>query len=547
MTDDGDFATSGDRASEGFPSLWLTLVLTAAAGGMGWGIRGQYGHETGAMIAGVLVALVIGLLFCARQSSLFTARMVALTAVGISFGGSMTYGQTVGLTHDAELHGNWEALRWGMLGLFVIGAIWIGFAGVLLGAALGGKRYGATEMLLLFIFLIQLYFLGVWMFNEPFDPANRELPRIYFSDSWYWEPEKADLKPRPEVWGGLALALAALWLYVAVWKRNAIAHNVGLFGVIFGGIGFATGQSVQAFHAWNAESFLEGWFAPIEPYMNWWNTMETLFGAILGMGLGLGVWLNRAKLPPPAEDYVEIAPAAERVLLAGHVAALVAWNFMTFNALDGVADHALTMGLLPLALVVGGRYSPYLIALPIVAIPICGKTLREMSILSRRISSRLRLGASSDPAAGFVDGGRLLVRAARRARSRWAIVCAVEPADRELAVLRAELFILPLAVAVGRAHITLAVGDCVRGVLTRSNVGERVLSQNRAPPAGACQEGGHRDDELNERGRLGDSACPPDYRFQCRPRNSSARHCNRPGFVRFHRRHSRPRPLYRRR
>ncbi len=386
MTDDGNLPKPDDRGHDDFPSLWLTLLFTAAAGGMGWGIRGQYGHETGAMIAGVLVALVIGLLFCGRQSSLFTARMVALTAVGISFGGSMTYGQTVGLTHDVELHGNWAALRWGMLGLSIIGAIWIGFAGVLMGAALGGKRYRALELLLLFMFLIQLYFLGVWLFNQPFDPANRLLPRIYFSDSWYWEPDKADLKPRPEVWGGLALALAALWLYVALWKRDAMARNVGLFAIIFGGIGFATGQSVQAFHAWNAEWFENGWFAPIEPYMNWWNTMETLFGGILGMGLGLGVWLNRTKLPPPAEDFVEIPPAAERVLLAGHVAALAAWNFMTFDALDGVADHALTMGLVPLALIVGGRLSPYLIALPIVAMPICGKTLREMSYYYADIS-----------------------------------------------------------------------------------------------------------------------------------------------------------------
>ena len=36
-----------------------SILLTAMAGAMGWGIRGQYGHETGAMIAGVLVSLVL--------------------------------------------------------------------------------------------------------------------------------------------------------------------------------------------------------------------------------------------------------------------------------------------------------------------------------------------------------------------------------------------------------------------------------------------------------------------------------------------------------
>ncbi len=46
------------------------------------------------------------------------------------------------------------------------------------------------------------------------------LPPIYFSDSWYFEPDKTDLKPRPEVWGGLLVALFALVVYVAVVRRD---------------------------------------------------------------------------------------------------------------------------------------------------------------------------------------------------------------------------------------------------------------------------------------------------------------------------------------
>ena len=30
------------------PPLWLAITAAAAAGGMGWGIRGPYGHEPGA-------------------------------------------------------------------------------------------------------------------------------------------------------------------------------------------------------------------------------------------------------------------------------------------------------------------------------------------------------------------------------------------------------------------------------------------------------------------------------------------------------------------
>lgn len=386
MANNPPAAPVSEVPTENYPSWWLTLLLTAAAGGMGWGIRGQYGHETGAMIAGLLVALVVGLLLCRKQSSLFAARLAALTAVGISFGGSMTYGQTVGLTHDPQFNGNWEALRWGMLGLCIIGSIWVGFAGVLMGMSLGGKRYESLEILLLFIFLIGLYFLGVYLLNEPFEPEARRLPRIYFSGDWYWQPDNAELRPRREAWGGLLFALIGLWLYVSVWKRDAVARNVGLIAAFFGGIGFPIGQAVQAYHSWNAASFSEGWFAPIEPYMNWWNTMETIFGAILGLGLGLGAWLHRKRLPPAPKEDVELTPPAEAVLLAGHVAVISAWNFLTFGLLDNVADQSLTMGLLPLALIVGGRYSPYWIALPIVALPICGKTVREMSYYSQDIT-----------------------------------------------------------------------------------------------------------------------------------------------------------------
>src|SRR5690349_15057149 len=100
-----------------FPPLWLAMAAAAAAGGMGWGIRGQYGHETGAMIAGVLVGLVLVHFLLPCATSLVAARAVALCALGVSIGGSETYAQTVGLTHNAELVGNWAALRWGMLGL----------------------------------------------------------------------------------------------------------------------------------------------------------------------------------------------------------------------------------------------------------------------------------------------------------------------------------------------------------------------------------------------------------------------------------------------
>ena len=47
-------------------SWWKPVLFAALAGGMGWGIRGQYGHETGAMNAGVMVSLVLAYLLCGK-------------------------------------------------------------------------------------------------------------------------------------------------------------------------------------------------------------------------------------------------------------------------------------------------------------------------------------------------------------------------------------------------------------------------------------------------------------------------------------------------
>ena len=68
---------------------WKAVILSSMAGAMGWGIRGQYGHETGAMIAGVLVATVLVMLFAPMLSTLSSARAIAWMTIGISFGGCM--------------------------------------------------------------------------------------------------------------------------------------------------------------------------------------------------------------------------------------------------------------------------------------------------------------------------------------------------------------------------------------------------------------------------------------------------------------------------
>jgi hypothetical protein len=365
--------------------LIVAMVLTAMAAGMGWGIRGQYGHESGAMIAGALASLTLIMLFVPQVTSLSAARAVAMMTVAIGIGGTMTYGQTVGLTHDTELVGDWAALRWGMLGLAIKGGIWIGFAGAFLGMGLGGKRYRPFEMALIFAGLIGLMFLGLWLINSPFDPANKILPKIYFSDSWFFEPDKADLKPRREVWGGLLLSQLGLVLYTGIVRRDGLAVRMSFIGMLAGALGFPGGQSVQAFHSWNTEMFSSGALSQFKVfnYFNWWNMMETTFGLIFGAVLAWGLWINRRHIAvEQAEEDVSLSPTAEVALVCVHLTLLLTSEFLRLPGaaaiVSGYNGFGLFMCVLPMIGISGGRFWPFLLPLTIVAAPICGKQIRNL-------------------------------------------------------------------------------------------------------------------------------------------------------------------------
>ncbi len=377
---------STNNRQGGIIYLIVAMILTAMAAGMGWGIRGQFGHESGAMIAGVLSSLTLVLMFVPRVSSLKAARAAAMMAVAIGIGGSMTYGQTIGLTHDNELINNWQALRWGMLGLFIKGGIWISFGGAFLGMGLGGKRYRPLEMAILLPILLGIMFAGIWWINLPFDPENKSLPLFYFSDSWDFEPD-ANLKPRFEMWGGLLAAILSLTFYVRFIRKDRLAGRMAIIGFLAGGFGFSGGQCLQAFNHWNPEIFLEGGalgaYADYFRFFNWWNMMETTFGMIFGATLAFGLWWNRHLIAiDEVDEKVSLSPSFEVALLLTHFVLLLNAEFLEQPGwgiyLSFYIEYGLLMSIIPLIGITGGRFWPYMMLLPMVAAPITAKVLRNV-------------------------------------------------------------------------------------------------------------------------------------------------------------------------
>jgi len=249
----------------------------------------------------------------------------------------------------------------------------------------GNYRRALTLTVFSMLALVGVYFIGLFLLNKPFDPSNKALPMLYFSADWRWEPDAADLKPRPECWGGLLFALATVIVYAGAVRKDALAWRLGLWGVLGGALGFPLGQCLQAFHAWNREAFTQGLWAWLDPSMNWWNMMETTYGAIMGATLGLGLWLNRNRIRPVAvTDYI---PAeVEAILLAIHLPLLLAVEFMALPAVDALYDLGLIMGIIPIVAVTRGRWWPYLAMLPVTLLPIAGKTVRQLVIREEAIN-----------------------------------------------------------------------------------------------------------------------------------------------------------------
>jgi hypothetical protein len=232
-------------------------------------------------------------------------------------------------------------------------------------------------MLGLMLAALGAFYIGTRVLNYPFNPQEHQLPLIYFSDHWRWEPD-AEIEPRREAWGGLLFALLTVLIYAGATRKDILARNLGLWGMLGGAIGFPLGQSLQAFHAWNPDFFTDGIWTRLDPHMNWWNMMEITFGTTAGAWIGFGLWKNRARIAPPDESTVSIPLPIEVPLIAIHLTLLTLVEFASIRQVDALYDLGLIMGIIPLVGIVGGRYWPYLTTTVVILLPIAGKTVRQL-------------------------------------------------------------------------------------------------------------------------------------------------------------------------
>jgi hypothetical protein len=111
-----------------------TLILVSISLSIGWGVRGNFGHEYGAMLPGVLAGIAACLLSGREDWRERVAYFGFFGALGWGFGGSFSYMKVVAYTHTGHL----PTVLFGFFGLFLGSFLW---------AALGGActAYAAAE------------------------------------------------------------------------------------------------------------------------------------------------------------------------------------------------------------------------------------------------------------------------------------------------------------------------------------------------------------------------------------------------------------------
>lgn len=175
-----------------------TIFLAALSLSIGWGIRGNFGHEYGAMIPGALAAIAICLLSGRQDWRERVAYFAFFGALGWGFGGSISYMQVVSYTHSGHL----PSQIYGFAGVFAIGFLWaaMGGAGTAFPAVADKKMLAAVFRPLCWIFVGWVVFKKYILFEletlfpENYDPTwSRQAAHTYWLDSDWMETTAAIL------------------------------------------------------------------------------------------------------------------------------------------------------------------------------------------------------------------------------------------------------------------------------------------------------------------------------------------------------------------
>ena len=267
------------------PSTLGIVALATLAGSYGWGMRGcKIGGEKGALLPGAFLGLIFAWF---SGSELIRANFWIFSAVGalaMFYGGTQTYGETLGFITKSKPSENYAK---GMVGVVIKGALWFGIFGAFMGiafTAMTGTIYKWQDFVILFALFAPLRYVGILLFNRPLNPGENKFPKFYFS------------KTRQESWGGLLVLQLMLIILMAV-RHDTYSLMFSAVGALSGSVGWALGINLFYLTCQPLKSgrYLFGSWQE-KGYIGNWKIMEFTLGAVGGLGTSLYFCLNDGKL-----------------------------------------------------------------------------------------------------------------------------------------------------------------------------------------------------------------------------------------------------------
>ena len=145
----------------------VLLVLLSLS--IGWGIRGNYGHEAGAMIPGALAGIAVALMSGREDWRRRVPFFAFFGALGWAFGGSIAYMVPPSYTFSGHL----PTQVYGFFATFLEAMLWAGIGGAATAYAAVEDREKLTA-----IFRPLLWIFGIWAVqyaiqDSPFDIQDR--------------------------------------------------------------------------------------------------------------------------------------------------------------------------------------------------------------------------------------------------------------------------------------------------------------------------------------------------------------------------------------
>jgi hypothetical protein len=300
------------------------FILTGLSLWLGWGVRGNFGHEYGAMIPGALAAMAAILLSGRVDWQRRIVYFAMFGALGWSFGGSISYMQVVAYTHS----GHSPSVLYGFACLFVIGFLWaaLGGAGTALAAVVDQSFLNSL------FFPIAVVFLLWWLQGVAIEPLlrqqgfrlewydtdwlaatlaliavllvvafRRRLDRatallLYLAAGWWAGFGVLVLglglrmtPPRGDNWAGCLGMAAGLFWYCRRTALHVLAR-AALYSGFIGGIGFAAASMLKLVEVTSGYE------------TNWHSILEQTTGLFNGIGVAAAVAALARRTPPLVDE-----------------------------------------------------------------------------------------------------------------------------------------------------------------------------------------------------------------------------------------------------